>query len=146
MKQQTIETLKYWRDISECICLETRPIGACLCCDIEEILKSEGLQKHSGSMRTVKINGIDMSVNLTTGAPPGGSIAIFESESFDPENPKFHIPEGVFCKGQQIKCTKECGLEVGKDYLVKNVIASSLGDVVELHGFEGQAFEIHNFA
>ena len=87
-----------------------------------------------------------MITTLVTGGCSFFDCKVFETESFDPENPKFHIPEGVFRKGQQIKCMKECGLEIGRDYLVKNVIASTLGDIVELHGFEGQAFEIHNFA
>lgn len=32
------ETLKYWRDISECVCSDPLPNGGCLRCDLDKIL------------------------------------------------------------------------------------------------------------
>ena len=36
--RKIIEIAKYWRDISECVCGSSDPIGSCLRCDMEEII------------------------------------------------------------------------------------------------------------
>jgi len=37
---ETIEPLKYWRDISECDCSSQLPQGGCLRCDFNRVLKT----------------------------------------------------------------------------------------------------------
>ena len=41
----SIEPLKYWRDISECDCSNPLPQGGCLRCDLERILKTTNTNK-----------------------------------------------------------------------------------------------------
>lgn len=36
---------RYWRDISECVCNSTIPVGGCLRCDMEEILSRLGEER-----------------------------------------------------------------------------------------------------
>lgn len=39
MKTKTIiNTLKYWEDISDCVCDNTTPIGGCLKCDMKKCI------------------------------------------------------------------------------------------------------------
>ena len=86
-----------------------------------------------------------MAVTVVTGGSSFFNASIFEIEKFNPNGP-IHFPKFVFEHGQKIICLKECGLEIGQDYIVSNVIGSSLGDLVELRGHEGKAFEVTNFA
>ena len=36
---ETKEKAKYWRDIAECVCDKPDPIGACLHCDMNQIIE-----------------------------------------------------------------------------------------------------------
>lgn len=67
MRTKTIiNTLKYWEDISDCVCDNTTPIGGCLKCDMRECIEQlEEIAPYLEDVKYVFQVGMDGKQNNT---------------------------------------------------------------------------------